>query len=327
MRKVGQTRWLVLALATGLFGLAVLMGGGTSFFGWHITAVQAASKDKNQHQSNCTGGHQLPSLGGTVVIDTDEVICNNLTSFGSTVAINGEVTGDVLAFGSNVLVGTGTVDGDIDIYGGSVTLQNGAHIHGYIQLYGGSLIPGTATLPDGKVIDHTKRVDLFFFLAGKFAFPLWQLPTWIALGLLLTWLLPEHVTLVRTTMANKIRRSFMLGLLTLLLAVPLVIVLVSLILSIPLAIIVVVGLIVAWALGTVAMGWLFGEQVVHAIAPHQNSRPLQVVIGLTVLTLLGALPYVGWLISIGVGVLGLGAVFLSRFGTRLYGQPKRPLPL
>jgi hypothetical protein len=54
---------------------------------------------------------------------------------------------------------------------------------------------------------------------------------------------------------------------------------------------------------------------------------MQVVVGMTVLTLVGSLPYVGWLIGIGAGMLGLGAVFLSRFGTRLYSQPKQPLPL
>jgi hypothetical protein len=43
--------------------------------------------------------------------------------------------------------------------------------------------------------------------------------------------------------------------------------------------------------------------------------------------LAGSLPYIGCFISIGAGLLGLGAVFLSRFGTRLYSQPKQPLPL
>jgi len=43
--------------------------------------------------------------------------------------------------------------------------------------------------------------------------------------------------------------------------------------------------------------------------------------------LAGSLPYIGNWISIGAGLLGLGAVFLSRFGTRLYSQPKQPLTL
>jgi hypothetical protein len=52
-----------------------------------------------------------------------------------------------------------------------------------------------------------------------------------------------------------------------------------------------------------------------------------VAIGLVALALLGSLPYIGWLINLAVGLVGLGAVFLSRFGTRLYSQPKEPISL
>jgi uncharacterized PurR-regulated membrane protein YhhQ (DUF165 family) len=126
---------------------------------------------------------------------------------------------------------------------------------------------------------------------------------------------------------NKPRRSLIIGLLSALLAVPVLVVLIALIITIPLAIIVALGLIVAWAFGTVAVGWLVGDYVVRMVAPHHNTRPIQVVVGLTVLVLAGSLPYVGYWISIGTGLLGLGAVLLSRFGTRLYSQPKQPLIL
>jgi len=88
-----------------------------------------------------------------------------------------------------------------------------------------------------------------------------------------------------------------------------------------------VGLIAAWALGTVAIGWIVGDYILHRIVPHQNTRPMQVGVGLTVLALVGSLPHIGWFISLIAGLLGLGAVFLSRFGTRLYSQPRQPLPL
>jgi hypothetical protein len=118
-----------------------------------------------------------------------------------------------------------------------------------------------------------------------------------------------------------------LGLLTIPLAPAVLVVLVALVLSIPLAIIVGLGLIAAWGLGTVAIGWLIGDYILGKVAPHYNTRLKQIVVGLTVLVLAGSLPYIGWLISIGAGLLGLGAVFLSRFGTRLYSQPKQPITL
>ena len=102
------------------------------------------------------------------------------------------------------------------------------------------------------------------------------------------------------------RRSLVLGLLSALLAPAVLAVLVALIISIPLAIIVAIGLVAAWALGTVAIGWLVGDYILRTLTPHQqHTRVAQVVVGL----------------------LGLGAVFLRRFGTRLYTQPRQPLPL
>jgi hypothetical protein len=89
----------------------------------------------------------------------------------------------------------------------------------------------------------------------------------------------------------------------------------------------VVGLVAAWALGIVAIGWLVGEYLTNRFIPRYNTRQVQVVVGLTLLTLAGSLPYIGWLITLGTGLLGLGAVLLSRFGTRLYSQPKQLLPL
>ena len=151
----------------------------------------------------------------------------------------------------------------------------------------------------------------------------------IPLGVLCIRLLPEHVMFVRATMKYKMRRSLVVGLLTCVLAPAVLIVLIALIVSIPLALIVLLGLLAAWILGSVAIGWMIGEQIVQALTtrqPTRNTRYLQVIVGLIALALLSSLPIIGWLISIGTGLLGLGAVLLSRFGTRLYSQPKQPLP-
>jgi small-conductance mechanosensitive channel len=133
--------------------------------------------------------------------------------------------------------------------------------------------------------------------------------------------------IVRTTVKSKMRRSLALGLLTVLLAPAVLAVLIALIISLPLAILIVIGLIAAWALGIVAIGWMLGDYILRIVALHHNKRSLQVVVGLAALALAGSLPYIGWFVSIGAGLIGLGAVFLSRFGTRLYSQPRQPLSL
>ncbi len=322
-------RWrqrLVIALSIALLLIALCISGSRQLLAGITPAVMAATRGVTNAKNECTDINQSPSFGGTIVVDTNEIECGNLTTFGGTVAINGVVRGDIVAFNSNVVI-AGTVDGNIQMYGGSVILQNGSHVFGDIHLYGGRWVEGLNAQLHGSVIDHTKRVEWLFTANGAFRFSFWSLLIWVLLGILLTSLLPEHVMLVRTTVVSKTRRSLVIGLLSVLLAPAVLIVLIALVLSIPLAIIVGLGLIAAWALGTVAVGWLVGDYIMRRVAPHRNTRLMQIVVGLTVLVLAESLPYIGWLISIGVGLLGLGAVFLSRFGTRLYSQPKQPLTL
>ena len=326
MLNVKRRQWWIFALAGLLFLLAFVINDGVELLVGITPPVMAASGSAASVKNDCTNAHHGPTFGGAVILETNEVECGSVTTFGGTVAINGEVRGDLVAFGSAVVI-AGTVDGKIEMYGGSLILQSGSSIHGDIQLYGSRWTQGLNVQLGGPVVDHTKQPYLLFTERSGFYFPFWPLLIWLLLGVLLTSLLPEHVMLVRTTVVSKARRSLVIGLLSILLAPPVEVVLIALVLSIPLAIIVGLGLIAAWALGTVAIGWLMGDYILRRVAPHRNTRLMQIVVGLTVLVLAGSLPYIGWLISIGAGLLGLGAVFLSRFGTRLYTQPKQPLTL
>ena len=339
MRKVSAGQWAILLISGLALLVTVMIGGGGILLSWMTTPARAASpvieansadaREGDQAGSgngSCTEQHRDPSFGGTTVVDTSTVICSTLTAFGSTVAINGTVNGDIVGFGSEIVI-AGTVRGTIDLYGGSVVLQSGSQLFGDINLYGARWAEGTNVQFVGAVTDHTRRINWLFPGDGVFSFPLLPLITWVALGLFLTSLLPEHVMIVRTTVESKARRSLLIGLLSILLAPPLLVVLIALILSIPVAIIVALGLIAAWALGTVAIGWLVGEHLLRRFAPGKNTRLTQVVVGLTVFVLVGSIPFIGWIISIGAGLLGMGAVFLSRFGTRLYVQPRQPLTM
>ncbi|HEY6410883.1 MAG TPA: polymer-forming cytoskeletal protein [Ktedonobacteraceae bacterium] len=326
MRHVRCRQWFVLALSGLLILIAFFLGGGKELIVGMIPPAFAATSNVAQPHSDCTEDHHGPSFGGAVVVDTNVVECGNLTTFGGTVAINGLIRGNLTAFNSDIVIG-GTVDGNIDLYGGNVILQSSSHIHGDIHLYGGHFTRGPGAQIDGSVNDSTRSIGWLISTNGGFRFSFWSLLIWLAIGILLTSFFPEHVMFVRTTVVNKTRRSLVIGLLSILLAPPLLIVLVALVLPIPLASIIGLVLLVAWGLGTVAIGWLVGEYVLRKIAPQRNTRLLQIVVGLTVLVLAGSLPYIGLFISIGAGLLGLGAVFLSRFGTRLYNQPKQPLTL
>jgi hypothetical protein len=307
-----------------LLAAALLLNG--NLFAQEAPSVQAADRNTGNSTSDCTERHYTPSFGGNVVIAKNTVLCSSLIAFGGTLALDGTVKGNVMTFGTKVTI-QGNVDGNIYVFGGTIALGDSSQIVGNIHAYGTTSVKPNDAHVRGSIDDAEKDISggwLFGSNTG-FNFPFLPIFTWVALGLVFTTLFPENVMFVRTTVVNKPRRSLFLGLLSVLLAPFVLVVLVALIVSIPLAFIIALGLIAAWALGTVAIGWHIGYYIMQKIAPNQSTRPLQVAIGLIVLVILGSLPYIGWLISIGAGLIGLGAVFLSRFGTRPYSLPKSPL--
>lgn len=327
MQKAGRRRWQTLVL----IGLALILGAGLLIQGvgllmaWLTPNTATSNNGKGALAGVCTMTQQGPVFKQALVVDEGATECGDLTLVGSTLDVRGQVRGNILAYGSNINI-AGTVSGDINLYGGAATLRNGSQVHGNINLFGGSEKAESGAQLDGAMTNRVQPVSLW--LPGVntgFAFPLWPLLVWVILGQVLVSLLPEHVMFVRTTVTSKARRSLFLGLLSLLLAPLVLLVLIALIIPIPLAVLIAIGLIAAWALGTIAIGWQIGDFVMRVIAPRHNTRLLQVSVGLAILVLVGSLPYIGWIVSIGAGLLGLGAVFLSRFGTRLYSQPRQPL--
>lgn len=325
MHKGVYRQWFMFTLPGLLWLIAALFISGVGLFLGGETA-SAHSRGEVMPQSDCSEEGRKPSFGSAVVVSSGEVVCGSLTSFGGKMVVQGEVRGDVVSFGGNVVIG-GQVNGNVTLYGGNLTLQNSAHVNGDIHVCGGQWIEGSNSQLQGSVFDCTKSLGWLIVGDGGPNFRFWYVVTWVGLAVVLTTLLPEHVMLVRTTVRQKKRRSLLLGVLSLLLAPIILAILVALIIPIPLAILIAVGLIAAWALGIVAVSWLIGELIVRTLVPHMNTRPLQIIVGSAVLALAGSLPYIGWFISVGAGLLGLGAVFLSRFGTRLYTHPRRPLPL
>jgi hypothetical protein len=332
MQKVSQRQRFMLTLPGFMLVVAFLIGGGVEAFliGLPTAFATASSKEIDlpagtKQAAVCTETQSKPSFKNTVVVSSSEIMCGNVTSLWGNVIILGEVRGDVVAIGGNVDI-EGKVIGNVTLYGGKLISRPGAYVNGDIHVCGGQPVQNTALQLHGNFVGCPNGIANMLGSDLGMDFHFWYIVTWVVLGMLLTTLLPEHVMMVRTTVKSKLRRSLALGLLSILLAPAILIVLLALIIPIPLAILVVVGLFAAWVLGMVAISWIIGEMILQKVAPQFDAHLMPVCVGLIILSLLGSLPYIGWFVNIGVGVLGIGAVFLSRFGTRLYSQPKQPLP-
>ena len=80
MRKVFHRHWYVLIL----FGLLLLTGLLAAFA---VPDAFAAGRDDpdSAKPGDCTVEHAQPAFGNTVVVNSGEVVCSNLTSWGSNI--------------------------------------------------------------------------------------------------------------------------------------------------------------------------------------------------------------------------------------------------
>ena len=274
---------------------------------------------------SCTASsQQRPSFGSTIAVGTGSVLCGDVTIVGGTIFVQGLMRGNILAFGSNILL-DGGVSGDIRLFGGSIHFGTGSYVLGNINLYGSRVDGQKEVRIGGTFDDHSKNTGLFGL--GAFNLPIWFLLLMIPLALLYARFFPEHIMFVSASVKHQTRRSLMIGLLSALLALPVLLILIALIISIPLALIVLLVLLIAWTAGTIAICWMLGEQVIRAFTSRPSTRYLQVIVGVSMLAIFISLPFIGWIVFLGTGIVGLGAVFLSRFGTRLYRRPEQPLSI
>jgi hypothetical protein len=143
------------------------------------------------------------------------------------------------------------------------------------------------------------------------------------LALLVVSLWPKPTGLVANTVWRSPAASFGVGLLTLLVVAGLV---VLLIITICLSPLLALATAVAWLFGWIALGWLVGRRLLAALKAKNVAPVWEAGLGVFLITLLGAVPCIGWLVWLVGGAFGLGAVVLTRFGSQRYNgtQPAPP---
>ena len=90
-------------------------------------------------------------------------------------------------------------------------------------------------------------------------------------------------------------------------------VLLTLGLGTPVSALLMAGLGAAWLFGFVGLCQVVGDRLPFADKPQ--GRWLTFLVGTMLLTFLGSLPWVGWLVVFTASMVGIGAAITSRFGS------------
>src|SRR3954453_24009131 len=132
MQKAGRRQWqtLVLLALALVLGTGLLIQGVGLLMAWVGPVGSATSKHSSDPGSpQCTAIQHGPVFGQTLIVNEQEVLCGDLTLFGRSLHVRGQVQGTILAFGSNIDI-AGNVRGDVNLYGGVATFRNHSHLQG-----------------------------------------------------------------------------------------------------------------------------------------------------------------------------------------------------
>lgn len=291
----------------------------------------------------------LVVFGGNVIIEAEATVKCKMVIYGGNVDIAGTVGDDVTLFGGNLtLHDTAVVDGTVTTVGGSFAQDTGAEVTGGVSQGFNFNGPNLDFLPRPY---QAVRSIVEFLLGLLWAGAVATLAALAALAVV--FFMPTPMARVSAALTTAPLASGLLGFLSLF-AVPIVLVLVALTICLsPLSLVggvlLGVGLIVGW----LALGYTFGAQIAKAFK-LTLSPAVWATGGTFILTLLmqladltanyadvlsrfggGGLAFLlsctYGLVALTLTSLGLGAVILTRFGTRPYlgstpSAPSAPPP-
>lgn len=292
-----------------------------------------------------------------ITIEPDEIINGDVVSiFGGRVVVLGRVNGTV----SSIF---GTIDIEGTVEDGAIAPFGSVHI-GPSGAVGGDVVASEINKDPGGRIGGIRN-ELFFKIFGQDWQPsgqLWLRQTftvivimkilfWVFLVLLAHALAARNVAKVKARLQRSFFKCFFMGLLVQILFIPAVLVLLVTIIGIPVAIFLLPLMVVAaLVLAHASIGLFIGEKINENTALPLPSALSQTVVGLMTVQTVPLIAVISmWLTQVGaiapvfrivtfvlVGLslivgyvvitLGVGAVTMTRFGTRPKDESDAPTP-
>jgi hypothetical protein len=280
--------------------------------------------------------------GDNFTLRSDETLKGDLTIFGGNAVLEegSRMEGNISVFGGNADI-YGTVVGNVTMVGGSLHLRSTARIEGYDSILGGSVTRDEGSVVTGKStrifppavpaplqpleplqgVDRRWPFGYFFDVMGSLFGTLLGVMVAALFAIAVVALFPANVARTAGTVQSQWLVSGGVGVLSLV-AVPIVLAVLALtICLIPVTILGIVALLLAAGFGWVVVARMLGERLMGTFNRAGWTPIGQTVLGAVVLALLGAIPILGGLIGFLAASVGLGALVLTRLGTRPYPPP------
>lgn len=291
-------------------------------------SVEIEEEEKEADTQKRIYHDDIVKIGEGIVVKENEVVEGDVVCIGGTITIAGTVEGDAVCIGGTLkLDSTAVVEGDAVAVGGSIKRHDDARIDGE------SISVGIGPLGLGfpwKVAPRVPGVSRaatspFPAVMALFIFVL-------VIAILVATFLPSPTKRLETTGRKSFWKCFLIGLLGEVVILPFIFFLVVSVVGIALIPLVLAGFFVAFYFGKTGISLLVGNTFLgrfRSTQPHIVAATAMGVLLIHVLVLLGGI--LAYTVE-GLGVLvvllglvalwvawttGLGAVVLTRFGTRV----------
>lgn len=265
----------------------------------------------------------LAIIGGTATLQPGSLVNGNIAIIGGVLEIDGRVNGDIQAIGGTVTLNQDAViEGSFYNFGSNLQQMDGSRIEGS-QI---ANLPFNFDLNKIEVQNQTfKPLEAVRNTTGFITKFLWSILQIIAMGglaMLVLLIAPNSTERISTAIGKQPFTHWGIGLLTVFAIPAAILVCLVTIIFIPLGLIGIMVLTVAIIYGWIALGYEIGKRL---FGLKSNLSPALIAgFGTIILSVvgrvLGAIPCVGWLLVTTLSLFGLGAIVLTRVGTRDYPE-------
>ena len=269
------------------------------FLAFSVTASFAVMKGFE------SSGQSLVKVGDNVIVP-DGADIKSAVSVGGSVTVLGHVSEDVVSVGGSVFVKeTGVVDGSVVSVGGKVIKETGAVIKGDVVEVGMAGV--------GPAIGFFTKGGMF---KGLFLLSFLAFLGFVVLVVILVSLFTPQLGRISSFIESNLTKNLLWGILIAVLFIPILLLLIVSIVGIVLIPVWAIVFAAAAIFGYVAAGHLLGKKVLITARITGQSMLVETLIGVVLLSIVSLVPFLGGLIKAIAAAIGLGGVYLTRFGTR-----------
>lgn len=252
---------------------------------------------------------------GTLLVEEGAQVDGPVFMLGGRMEVSGEILSDVSLLGGSLLLDeTARIEGDLNLGGGELTRSSGALVVGAVN-------SGIAVAQRQPLFQETFREQLPSIVGQAVALGL--------LAYLLARYLPRPLGRISRAVSRHALVSLAMGLLVGIVALALLVLMAFTFILIPISLLLGLVLAAAGAVGLVGIGSALGMWLADRLRWNIKSHwaaALGTLLFILVFNLAALLPVLRGFLPLGLSTVGLGAVFLTRFGLSEFVPAAEALP-